>query len=72
MLRADQANYTLGGVPGPRALDVLHTLGVERLVFKGRYDVVARVAAVYELNRYFREDAFNLNAAFAIRANVTR
>ena len=54
----------------PRGLDVLHTLGVERLYFRGRYDILAGVTAVYEFNRDFRRDAFNLNVIVSVRADL--
>jgi hypothetical protein len=49
---------------------VLHTVGVERLLFYGRYDIWAGVTAVYELNRDFRRDAFNLNLSVGARASL--
>jgi len=47
--------------PDPNGVDVQHALAVERLWFRGRYDVLLRVTAVYELNRDFTHDAFNFN-----------
>ncbi len=54
----------------PRGLDVLHTLGVERLFFRGRYDIRAGATAVYEFNRDFRRDAFNLNVTLGARVSL--
>jgi hypothetical protein len=51
----------------PHAFDVQHELAVERLVFLGRYDVLAHVGGVYEFNRYFQHDAFNLNVMLSVR-----
>jgi hypothetical protein len=53
--------------PLARPLDVQHELAVERLVFLGRYDVLAHVGGVYEFNRYFQHDAFNLNVMLSVR-----
>jgi hypothetical protein len=70
LLRGDTGD-TVATVPqNPRGLDVLHTLGVEGLFFRGRYDILAGVTAVYELNRDFRRDAFNLNAIVSVRTAI--
>jgi len=58
------------GPPDPRGIDVQHALTVERLQFRKRYDVLARVAAVYELNRDFTHDAFNLNLIVGVQAGL--
>ena len=68
LLRGDTGD-TVATVPqNPRGLDVMHTLGVERLFFHGRYDVLVGATAVYELNRDFLRDAFNLNLIAGARA----
>jgi hypothetical protein len=72
MLRQQRGDPSGAGPPDGRGLDVQHALAVERLVFRGRYDLLARVAVVYELNRNFGGDAFNLNAALGVRASVRR
>ncbi len=70
LLRGDTGD-TVATVPqSPRGLDVLHTLGAERLFFHGRYDILTSVTAVYELNRDFRRDAFNLNLIVGARASL--
>ena len=57
--------------PGdPRGVDVQHAFAVERLQFRGRYDVLARATAVYEFNRDFAGDAFNLNLIVGLRLGV--
>jgi len=58
------------GPPDPRGIDVQHALTVERLQFRKRYDVLARVAAVYELNRDFTHDVFNLNLIVGVQAGL--
>ena len=45
----------------------MHTLGVERVLFRGCYDIWWTATAVYELNRDFQGDAFNLNLSVGAR-----
>jgi len=70
LLRADTGDTVATLPQSPRSLDVLHTLGAERLFFRGRYDILTSVTAVYELNRDFRRDAFNLNLIVGARATL--
>jgi hypothetical protein len=70
LLRGDTGDTVATVPPNPRGVDVLHTVGVERLLFYGRYDIWAGVTAVYELNRDFRRDAFNLNLSVGARASL--
>jgi hypothetical protein len=66
LLRQQRGDPT-GASPDPRGIDVQHAWAVERLMFRGRYDVLARATAVYELDRDFRRDAFNLNLIIGTR-----
>jgi hypothetical protein len=68
--RQQRGDPSGASVPDPRGIDVQHALAVERLQFRGRYDLLARVAAVYELNRDFRRDAFDLNLIIGVRAGL--
>jgi hypothetical protein len=61
--RGDQS----GATPDPNGVDVQHAWSVERVRVRGRYDVLARVTAVYELNRNYSYDAFNLNLILGLR-----
>jgi hypothetical protein len=70
ILRYQRGNFPQTGQPDLRGLDVQHALAVERLVFRGRYDLLARGVAVYELNRDFRSDAFNLNLLVGMRTGL--
>jgi len=70
LLRADTGDTVATAPQNPRGLDVMHTLGVERLFFRGRYDIWAGATAVYEFNRDFRRDAFNLNLIVGARASL--
>jgi hypothetical protein len=54
-------------VESPRVPDVQQALGANALLFVGPVDVTAGLTAVYELNRYFAGDGFNLNAILGAR-----
>jgi len=54
------------GTANPRALDVLHTLGVERLLFRGALELSAGVAAGYDFNRDFGGDRSNVSVTFSV------
>lgn len=69
LLRQHRGDPT-GANPDPRGIDVQHAWAVERLMFRGRYDVLARATAVYELDRDFRRDALNLNLIIGARMSV--
>ena len=68
MLRADTTHFVETGEPYPDGLDVLHAVGAERLLFRSRYELLVRITGVYNLNRYFRDDRFNLHLALGVRA----
>lgn len=70
ILRRQRGDFLQTGQPDLSGLDVQHALAVERLVFRGRYDFLVRGAAVYELNRDFRGDAFNLNLSLGARIGL--
>ena len=70
ILRGDRGNFPAAGQVDPRARDVQHALTFERLFFRGRYDILAGLTAVYEFNRNSQSDAFNLNAIVVVRADV--
>jgi hypothetical protein len=54
--------------PGDRDMDVVQSITLDALLFlAGRLDLTARVAGMYNKNRNFRDDAFNLNAAVGFR-----
>ena len=70
MLRQQRGNSPATGQEDPRGLDVQHALAVERLVFRSRYDLLARATAVYEFNRDFGNDAFDLNLIVETRVGL--
>jgi len=72
MLRQDAGDFPKSGQANLEARDVQHAVSVEGLFFRGRYDFNVGLTGVYELNRNFRGDAFNLSAQIGIRANLTR
>ncbi|HEY0970509.1 MAG TPA: capsule assembly Wzi family protein [Gemmatimonadales bacterium] len=48
------------------ASDVVHSLGVERLLFRGPFDLLAGVTGSYNLNRNFEDDRTNLNLRLSV------
>jgi len=70
LLRADLPETVAAAPQGSRTLDVLHTLGVEGVFFRGHFDLWAGATAVYEFNRDFRCDAFDLNFFLAARVGL--
>ena len=70
ILRQQRGNFPSSGPGDPGGVDVQHAFAVERLQFRGRYDVLARATAVYEFNRDFAGDAFNLNLIVGLRLGV--
>jgi hypothetical protein len=70
-----RADWTRTRVADPRRnttdpVDVIHSLGAEVVSFRGRVDWVARVRGSLELNRYYEDDAFNLNASLGVRLGL--
>lgn len=70
IMREQRGDTAQSGLPDPKGLDVQHELAVERLAFHGRYDLLAHVGLVYEFNRYFKSDAFDLNVVLGARLGV--
>lgn len=56
-----------GGLALPDSADVMQTLGVERLVRRSAADFVFGANAVWDLNRDFMSDRFNLNLNLSAR-----
>ncbi|MBI4502352.1 MAG: hypothetical protein HY700_14475 [Gemmatimonadetes bacterium] len=67
VLRQDIGEYWRNNVLNPRSLDVVHTLAVEGIFFRGIFDLTGQLAGSYEFNRNFVKDAFNLNAVLGVR-----
>ena len=68
--RQQRGDPSGAGPPDPRGIDVQHALGVERLQLQRRYDLLLQAQAVYELNRDFRRDAFDLNLIVGIQMGL--
>jgi len=68
----EQRGDPSGASPDPDGVDMQHALAVERVLNRGRYELLASVAGVYELNRNFTYDAFNLNAIVGVRFGLLR
>jgi hypothetical protein len=60
-----------GGVEGG-TFDVPNALRVERLLFRHGWDLTAAATAVYELNRNFNRDAFDLRLDLGARVGLGR
>lgn len=57
--------------PSPsRAPDVIYAFGGEALFFKRRFDVTTGATVVYNLNRNFVSDQFNINALLGVRVGL--
>ena len=62
-------DYVLTGRIPVKTPDVQHALGADALVFRGPIDLHAGVTAVYDINRYFAADRFNINAVIGSQWN---
>lgn len=60
-------DYSLTGVLPARSPEVLHSLGADMLLFRGPLDLHVGVTGVYDINRYFARDQFNLNGIVGSR-----
>jgi hypothetical protein len=70
-LRGDEGDYWLNRSPEQPGIDVQHAIGVERVLFRGRWDLQAGGRVVYEQNRDFRGgSAFNLNLSLGARLAI--
>lgn len=69
-VRQDRGDPWSNVVPDLKGLDVMHALNLESLFFLGRFDITAGVTGVYNLNRNFGSDAFNLNSTLSVRAGI--
>lgn len=57
-------------VPGTAGVDVVHSLGVQALLFHGGLDAQLGLRGSYELNRNGGDDAFNLGATVGLRIGL--
>jgi hypothetical protein len=69
--RGDEGDYWLNRSPEQPGIDVRHAIGVERVLFRSRWDMHAGSRVVYERNRAFRGgSAFNLNLSLGARLAI--
>ena len=61
------ASYFATDVQPPRTPEAQHAFTFERVRFVGPVDLRAAVTTVYDLNRYFERDVFNLNIITSAR-----
>jgi hypothetical protein len=66
-VRQERGQLHETGIAVDPSTDVSYSLGAERLRFRGRAEVTSSLAMVWNLNRNFGGDAFNLNAHVAGR-----
>ena len=59
-----------GANPDPKGADIQHAVAVERVKNRGSYELLMSVAGVYELNRDYSADAFNVNVIVGFRWSV--
>lgn len=61
------AFYYETSIRAPRAPESRQALSIETIRFRGPLDLRAGLTGVYDLNRYFSRDVFNLNAIVSAR-----
>ena len=67
LMRAELLTSERGWVPLPNDADVFHAIGADGLIFRGRTALTWEVRGVYEANRNFGGDAFNLRVGTGVR-----
>lgn len=67
LMRAEYLTAERAWVPVPDSADVFHALGVDGLLFRGRTAVTFELTGVYEVNRDFRRNVFNLRAGAGVQ-----
>jgi hypothetical protein len=71
-------NRSLRGTDGPygsvqpTGIDVVHSVAVEGLLFRGSLDLSCGLTAALDINRNYRRDVFNLNAFIGVTASLAR
>jgi hypothetical protein len=69
-LKAELNHYDTTGVRSKRGMDVSHAVGFEMTRFMRGVDLTGGLTFVREFNRYFLNDASNLNAIVEVRYNL--
>jgi hypothetical protein len=55
----ERGSYYLNATPDPKAMDVLQTISLQALRFRGPVDFSGKLNLTMDLNRYFQSDVFN-------------
>jgi hypothetical protein len=66
----EAGRFQVTGLSSESAIDVTHSLSVERVMFRGPIDITAAGTFSREFNRYFASDALNLSATLGARYNL--
>lgn len=66
-MRGTRGSYLETGTTDTEVADVIHSFAAEATLFRGSFDMHGGAAAVWEFNRYFDDDAFNLNVELGVR-----
>jgi hypothetical protein len=67
-VRQEQGEFLATGVV--ESPNVMHGLGGEALLFRGRWELVGGLEGVYDINRNFESDVANLSATLGVRARL--
>lgn len=70
VVRHETGDWWSSGIIRERAVVVLHSLAVERLLFRDRWDVAIGATGGLELNHNLERDLFNMNVRVAIRPSI--
>jgi len=65
VVRQEDPHLAPDGGPNRRALDVIHTIGAERLLFRGGTELLAGVDLSYNFDRDFARDRMNVSVRLA-------
>ena len=65
-LRRERVGSTALDGRNNEALDVMHSLGAEAVLFRGGWEIISRVGGSYNFNRNFGSDAANLHVRFGV------
>jgi hypothetical protein len=65
-LRGESGTFSTGGQYDSHTVDVIHSIGYERLRFKRKMDVTTSLTLMNDFNRNFGHDVFNLNAVLSL------
>jgi hypothetical protein len=66
IMRGDQHTLIESGIADAESRDILHSLAVDDLIFHRGWDLRLGVAGIYDFNRDFGSDRFNLNVTAAV------